>query len=169
LTARLVILDCDRTLWDHHNVSELTPPFSRVDDQTVQDARGVRVRLRPGARELLAGLRTRGVLISIASMNHPEPVLAIFDLLELTEFFTRPKVEPHPHKDRTIGATLRELAADGAVLQPDEVVFVDDKPMHLTQVREALGSIRTLQAGVEITDLREVLAHISGPNSPTRA
>ncbi len=169
MTARLIILDCDRTLWDHHNVSELTLPFSRVDEQTVQDAGGVQVRLRSGARELLAGLRTRGVLVSIASMNHPEPVLAIFDLLDLTRFFIRPKVEAHPHKDRTIGATLRELAAEGVVLQPHEVVFVDDKPMHLAQVREALGPIRTLLAGVDITDLRDVLAHVSGPDSPARA
>ena len=168
MPARLVIFDCDLTLWDHHNVSELSLPFVRVDDQTVQDAQGVRVRLRPGARELLEGLRHRGVLASVASWNHPEPVFAIFDLLDLTSFFVRPKVEAHPHKDRTIAATLHELARDGMALRPDEVVFVDDKPMHLTQVRQALGPIQTLQVGVDVTDLRDVLTHISGSDSPAR-
>ncbi|HVH32217.1 MAG TPA: magnesium-dependent phosphatase-1 [bacterium] len=168
MAARLVILDCDLTLWDHPNVSELSLPFVRVDDQTVQDAQGVQVRLRSGARELLAGLRDRGVLISVATWNHPEPVFAIFDLLDLTRFFVLPKVEAHPHKDRTIGATLRELARDGVALRPDEVIFVDDKPMHLTQVRQALGPIQTLQVGVDVTDLRDVLAHISRSDSPAR-
>lgn len=129
----------------------------------------MQVRLRSGALELLAGLRAQGVLVSVASWNHSEPVFAIFDLLGLTSFFVRPKVEAHPHKDRTIGAILQELAGDGVVLQPDEVVFVDDKPMHLTQVRQALGAIRTLQVGVDVTDLRDVLAYISRSDSPARA
>lgn len=80
-----------------------------------------------------------------------------------------PKVEAHPHKDRTIGATLQELTRDGVALRPDEVVFVDDKPMHLTQVRQVLGPIQTLQVGVDVTDLRGVLTHISGSDSPARA
>jgi magnesium-dependent phosphatase-1 len=168
VATRLVILDCDLTLWDHRNVSELSLPFVRVDDQTVQDAQGVQVRLRPGARELLAGLRDGGVLASVATWNHPEPVFAIFDLLELAKFFVLPKVESHPHKDRTIGAMLQELARDGVALRPDEVIFVDDKPMHLTQVRQALGPIQTLQVGVDVTDLRDVLAHISRSDSPAR-
>lgn len=168
MPARLVILDCDLTLWDHHNVSELALPFTRVDDQTVQDAHGIRVRLRLGARETLRELRDRGVLISIASWNHPEPVFAIFDLLGLTDYFVRPKVEAHPHKERTIGATLRELANEGIALQPHEVIFVDDKPMHLTQVRQALGPIQTLQAGVDVTDLRDVLLHVSGSEPSPR-
>lgn len=128
----------------------------------------MKVRLRPGARELLTGLRARGVLVSVATWNHPEPVFAIFDLLGLTSFFVRPKVEAHPHKDRTIGATLQELAGDGVALQPHEVIFVDDKPMHLAQVRQALGPIQTLQAGVDVTDLRDVLTFISRSDSPGR-
>jgi predicted phosphatase len=108
------------------------------------------------------------VLVSVASWNHPEPVFAIFDLLDLTRFLVLPKVEAHPHKDRTIGVMLEELARDGVALRPDEVVFVDDKPMHLTQVRQALGPIQTLQVGVDVTDLRDVLTYISGSDSPAR-
>lgn len=162
MPIKLVILDCDRTLWDHHNASELTLPFSPLDGEAVRDAAGVAVRLLPGARQLLERLREQSILISIASWNVPEPVFAIFELLELTGFFVRPKVEAHPHKDRTIAATLRELAADGIVLQPEEVLFVDDKPTHLAEVRAGVGPVRTLQAGVQVRDLREILDHVVG-------
>lgn len=161
MAIRLVILDCDRTLWEHEDVSTLRLPFTRIDDQTVRDARGTRVRLAPGARELLEGLRTRGTLISICSWNRPEPVFAILDLLGLTGFFVRPNVEFHPHKDRMIADLLAELAAEGTVLRPDEVLFVDDNPAMLTRVRDGVGTVRTLRAGVEVRDLRDVLTVVA--------
>ena len=157
MAVRLVILDLDRTLWDHHNVTDLRLPFRRVDAETVEDAGGVRVRLRPGVRELLGGLRERGVLISVASWNEPAPVFAILDQLELTEFFICPQVAPHPYKERTIAALLQELAARGVAVAPEEVLFVDDRELHLRRVRAAVGPVQTLHAGVEISDLRDVL------------
>ncbi len=160
MAVKLVILDCDLTLWDHPNVSELRLPFTRVDPDTVEDAGGVRVRLVPGVRELLAELRARGILVSIASWNQPEPVFAILDLLGLRPCLTRPKVEPHPYKERTITALLAELAAEGITILPDEVLYVDDRALHLRRVREALGSIRTLHPQDDITDLRDVLGYV---------
>lgn len=160
MAIRLVIFDCDRTLWEHHDVAETKPPYRRVDEDTVEDARGDRVRLFPGAREVLDALLQRGLLISIASWNLPQIVSRIFDALGLTAYFTRPKVEFHPHKDRMIASLLRELAEDGIVLRPEEVLFVDDRLVMLETVRAAVGPIRTLQAGVDIADLKEVLGHL---------
>ncbi|HXF81815.1 MAG TPA: magnesium-dependent phosphatase-1 [bacterium] len=160
MAVKLVIFDCDRTLWDHPNVSELQRPFRRIDATTVADAAGVRVRLRPHAREVLDALRARGILISVASWNRPEPVLEIFEQLDLMPYFTRPKVEFHPYKEKTIRALLDELAADGVRLAPEEVLFVDDRAVHLERVRRFVGPVRTLQPGVTLHDLREVLAHL---------
>lgn len=160
MVVKLVVFDCDGTLWDHPDVSAMQEPFRRLDADTVEDARGDRVRLFSSTRQVLDILRRRGFLLSIASLNRPEPVFAIFELLELTAYFTRPKVEYHWHKDRIVGALLRELAGDGVVLGPQDVLLVDDRLVNLDGVRRALGPIRTLQAGVDITDLRDVLAHL---------
>lgn len=157
MAVKLVILDCDLTLWDHHNASELRLPFARVDATTVQDADGVPVRLLPGARELLEALRAQGILISVASWNKPEPVFAILDLLGLTGFLTHPKVEFHPYKERAVAALLQDLAAEGVIVRPEEVLYIDDRPLHLRRVRAAVGPVRTLQPGVDIRDLRDVL------------
>lgn len=157
MAIRLVVLDCDSTLWEHEDVSTLRPPFTRVDDRTARDARGEVVRLVAGARELLEELRTRGVLVSICSWNRPEPVFGILDQLGLTGYFVHPKVEFHPNKDLMITALLDELAKEGRRLRPEEVMFVDDNPRMLEKVRQGVGPVHTLRAGSDVHDLREVL------------
>ena len=163
MAIRLVILDCDRTLWEHEDVLTLQAPFTRIDGQTVQDARGEQVRLAPGARELLDALRERGILISVCSWNRADLVFAILDLLGLTRYFVHPKVEFHPHKDRMIAALLAELAREGTVLHAEEVLFVDDNPMMLEMVRQGVGPVRTLRAQIDVLDLRDVLKYLDQP------
>ena len=36
----LLFMDLDGTMWDHKNVSELSPPFRRVLETRVVDSRG---------------------------------------------------------------------------------------------------------------------------------
>jgi len=158
--VRLVILDLDLTLWDHWNVTALARPFRRISDEAVEDERGVRVSLYPGVRWLLDSLRTRGLIIACASWNDPQPVEEIFNLLDLGHYFDYRKVEPHPHKQQTISALFAELAASGVRLAPDEVLYVDDRTIHLDAVREAVGPIRFLQYGVDIQSLDEVLRYL---------
>lgn len=160
MAVKLVIFDCDRTLWDHPDVSELRPPFRKVAEDAVEDAHGERVQLFAGTRTALEALRAREILISVASWNQPEPVFAIFDLLTLDQYFTQPKVEFHPHKDHMVRDLLAELAAEGITLHPEEILFVDDNPAHLDAVRAAIGPLRTLQMGAEIDDPLDVLTHL---------
>jgi len=100
----------------------------------------------------------------VASWNQPEHVFAIFDLLGLSGYFTRPKVEPHPYKERTIAALFQELRADGLPLRPEEVLYVDDRTLHFERVREAVGPVHILQAGVDFTQFADVLAYLNGQN-----
>ena len=162
---RLVIFDCDRTLWSHEDVSSLRLPFHRIDDETVADAQGIPVRLFPEVRAVLERLRHGGVICSIASWNRPEPVFSVFDLLDLRRFFTHPKVEFHPNKDRMVRALLDELRDEGHEFRPEEILFVDDRARNLDAVRSAIGPIQTLQPGVDFADFREVLRRAA----PTQA
>jgi len=154
---RLVIFDCDRTLWHHEDVSSLQLPFRKVDDETIADAWGVPVRLFSGVRDVLEALRRQGVVCSIASWNHPEPVLSVLDLLDLRGLFTHPKVEFHPYKDRMVRALLAELRDEGMDMRPEEILFVDDRARNLDAVRAAIGPVETMQPGVDFTDFQEVL------------
>lgn len=116
--------------------------------------------MAPGVREVLDALRACGTLISVASWNHPEPVLAIFEALGLAQYFTRHKVEFQPYKEKAIAMLLEELAADGVALRPEEVLFVDDRMLHFNRIRRFVGPVRTLLVGVDVTGLRDVLTHL---------
>src|SRR3989475_7391566 len=164
MAIRLVILDWDRTLWEHEDVLPPQAPSTRVDVKTVQDAGGDQVRLAAGARQLLDALRQRGILISLCSWNRADLVFAILDLLGVTPYFVHPKVEFHPHKDRMIAALLAELAQEGTVLQPEEVLFVDDNPMMLEKVRQGVGPVHTLRAQLDVLDLNVVLKAVDEMN-----
>ncbi|MDQ7859660.1 MAG: magnesium-dependent phosphatase-1 [Armatimonadota bacterium] len=171
MAVRLVILDCDLTLWNHPNVTALARPLRRVATDAVEDQAGVRVTLFPGVHRTLEGLRQRGLIVACASWNEPEPVEEIFTLLDLGRYFDHRKVEPHPHKDRTIRALLDELRGRGTALEPDQVLYVDDRRLHLEAVRAAVGGIRFLQYGVDIRALDELLSYLDsrGPAAQAQA
>jgi magnesium-dependent phosphatase-1 len=169
MTVKLVILDLDRTLWDHHNVTELRAPFTRIDAQTATDATGVHVRLQPGARALLDTLRERRILISIASWNEPAPTFAILEALGLRDYFVHPKVEFHPYKERMVSDLVRELSDKGVRLRPEEILYVDDRALHLRRVRLTVGPVQTLRAGVDIRDLRDVIGYLDRDPASTHS
>jgi magnesium-dependent phosphatase-1 len=120
MAIKLVVLDCDGTLWDHLDVSSLALPFHQVAPDSVEDAQGVRVTLFGGTRALLDGLRQRGIVISVASWNHPEPVFQILHLLDIGWYFRHPQVEFHPDKALMISRLLQVLAAEGLALVPGD-------------------------------------------------
>jgi magnesium-dependent phosphatase-1 len=166
VAVRLVVLDCDLTLWDHHDATLLLRPFRRVAPDAIEDRSGVRVTLHSGVRELLDGLKSRGLLVACASWNEPRAVDEIFALLDLDRYFDHKKVEPHPEKHRTIAALLGELAQTGVRLVPDEVLYVDDRRIHLDAIHATVGRIRFIQYGTDIRVLTEVLDIVDGAMLP---
>jgi HAD superfamily phosphatase (TIGR01681 family) len=183
MAIKLVVLDCDGTLWDHLDVSGLALPFRQVAPDSVEDAQGVRVTLFSGTRALLEGLRQRGIVISAASWNHPEPVFQIFHLLDIGRYFTHPQVEFHPDKALMISRLLQTLAAEGLALAlsdeapsrppfrgvrrdgASEVLYIDDRTLHIEHVRQVVGNIHFLQMGMDVSGPEGVLAYVDSTNS----
>lgn len=160
--VRLVILDLDLTLWDHRNVTGLARPFRRAGGDAVTDQAGVRVSLYPGVRALLDGLRERNLIIAAASWNDLDVIQEIFDLLGIGHYFDHKMVEPHPNKERLVAALFRDLEAAGQTFAPYEVLYVDDRRIHVDAIHAAVGPIRFLQFGVDIQRPDDVLAYLDG-------
>jgi magnesium-dependent phosphatase-1 len=155
---RLVVFDCDLTLWNHEDASALVLPFVLVDKDTIRDKMGTQVALFPQVRAMLAELERRGCLLSICSWNNPEPVLRMLKLFGLTRYFQHPKAEPHPDKGDMISRTLAEFAAEGVPLTPAQVVFTDDRTVHTAQILERLPGLHVLQMWVDVKDHNALLA-----------
>ncbi len=112
---KLLILDLDKTLWSHHNVTDTSPPYRRVAEDTVVDSRGEVVRLNPCARELLELAKSRGLLLAVASWNDPEKALAVLETMGLKEYFDVVVVEPFTRTVPSCISSCRGVSGTGGL------------------------------------------------------
>lgn len=148
---RLIILDLDRTVWNHEDVSRLVPPFRRVSEREVVDSSGEAVRLRDGVREFLRSAKRSGALLAVASWNRKERAEPIMELLGILEFFDLLVIEFHPRKDEMVEEILRELR-----VRPEEAVFIDDDPRMIRRVGERFPRISLILFGEDVSSFREL-------------
>jgi magnesium-dependent phosphatase-1 len=160
LGIRLVILDADLTLWNHADISSLTLPFRKVDRNCLIDAKGEALRLFYGVRDLLKGLKERGLIVSLVTWNKPEHVHEAIRLLEIDRFFKLVEVENTPNKHLSIARILAKLSRKGVQLEPDEILYVDDSTRHLKDISDKVGRVIFLQMWKDVKEPSKVLAYI---------
>ncbi|MBF0339974.1 MAG: HAD family hydrolase [Magnetococcales bacterium] len=134
LTRKCLVTDLDNTLWG-----------GVIGEDGLEE-----LRLGPdhpgnaylAYQRTLLQLHSRGILLAIASKNNPEDVEAVFAnhpamLLQLRHFACR-QIHWQP-KSRSLLAIAREL--DIAL---EHLVFVDDNPAELAEVRAALPMVTVI-------------------------
>lgn len=159
---RLIIFDCDLTLWNHEDASELKRPLTLAGADILRDQAGAQVTLFPQVRSVLAELQRRGYLLSICSWNHPQPVMEMLTLFGLIGYFRHPKAEPHPDKADMIARTIQEFAAEGEHMERAQVVFIDDRTVHTAAIMKDLPGLHILQIWVDLADHNALLAWLDG-------
>ena len=160
MAIRLVILDGDGVVWDHPDLSALTPPFRRLGPDRLVDSEGRGASLTQGIRKLLKGLAERGVIIALASWNRPEPVREALQQFGIQPYFRVVAAEPHPDKHRMIERILRRLMEEGVEVAPHQILYVDDRRIHLGEIRRAIGRVHFLQMHVDVKDPAEILEYV---------
>ena len=146
-----MILDLDGTLWDHPDISSLSLPFEKVDDRTLADSRGVRVHLFEGVREFLQHCRALGLKLAVASWNVYEKAYEALRVFDIDRFFDVLTIEPYPRKELMIEKILSYLGLD-----IEDVLYIDDRPIHLEGIRARLGGVAFLQAWKDFKDFYEL-------------
>lgn len=162
MIIKLVIFDADKTLWSHPNISALTFPFKLLDRNTISDARKQTCHLFEGIRELLSELQQKGILIALASWNKPEPVEKALQLFAIAKFFSIIKAESHPNKHLLIKEMLSDLSRKGVELRTEEILYVDDRKLHLTKTLSEVGQLHFLQMWVDTKNPNDILKYING-------
>ncbi len=153
---KLLVLDLDGTLWDHLDASSLTPPYTRIGEDTVVDSQGIRVTLNRGARWFLAKVYGR-IALAVASWNEWSKAYELLRVFGLDHYFGYLGIEPHPHKHLILEKILKWYKHRyGETLRPDEILYVDDRRIHLEDIYRHIGKIRFLQMGVDIQDFYEL-------------
>jgi len=154
---KLVIFDADETLWhvEEGYASTLVLPLRKVNDGLVIDAVGVKVWLFHGVRELLEGLRRRGVIVSLASANDEEPnkVKLLLELFGIMRYFSFPQVnwQKKSQNVRKIVELVREKL--GVNLDFEEVIFIDDSEFNVTDVKNRCPGVKAFRVGRDIPSI----------------
>ncbi|MHA1362212.1 MAG: magnesium-dependent phosphatase-1 [Candidatus Freyarchaeota archaeon] len=161
MKTKLVVFDADDTLWNvsKRYASFLKPPLKPTGTDTLRDSEGSTVRLLPGVRKVLKELKERGILISIASLNSPEPnmVLECLKLFQLDHYFIHPQVN-HKGKNRNIKTILKLLREkNGIQIDFPEVVFIDDQELNIKSVRKGCPGIKAIHLGTDIANITQIL------------
>lgn len=119
---KVLVWDLDNTLWNG----------TLLEDEHVEPF--------PGVVELLRELDRRGILLSIASKNEPEPVRKRLEELGLWELFLYPQIS------WSSKAVSVELIAKVLNLGLDSFAFIDDQPFERDEVASALPTVRVYDA-----------------------
>ncbi len=164
---RLLMIDLDRTLWDHPDVTSTVPPYVKIGDAVV-DGRGEAIRLLPGAPDLLRWAASSGVSLAVVSWNEPAKALAVLDAFSLTQYFRYLYIEPHPMKHVMIGRLIERYVAEGGPKNFAEMLYIDDKDIHVHDVWRYVGPVPFLQWGRDLTDYRVLLLWLSRGLEPAR-
>ena len=154
---KLVILDLDGTIWDHLDISSLNPPFKVLNDNLIADSKGVKVRLCDGVRELLETIKNSNLLLSIASWNIRDVAIEALKAFNILEYFIKPKIEPHPRKDIMILKLLAELKSEGLKIKPEEILYVDDRDIHLKGILRNVGKVRFVHMWKDVQNHYELI------------
>lgn len=158
---KLVVFDADDVLFSSTSdcyLGQVTLPIKRMDEDTIKDSAGCKVRLDEEARTVLHELRKRGIHMSIDSVNRPHEAEEILRVLDIDGFFEHSKINFND-KGHNITEILSDFKArDNLEISPDEVMFIDDVEQFCLDARKALkGKGKILQMGKDINHLSELL------------
>lgn len=154
---KLVILDCDKTLWDHEDVSAMSPPFIKISKNSLIDSKGSKLTLHEGVRKFLKFAKVNKIMLSIASWNIKERAMEALDLLGISKYFDCIIIEYHPMKEWMVLKILNESKKLGLKFKEDEILFIDDSEEMLIRVHKRFPKIITLCYGKDIKNFLELI------------
>ena len=142
---KLIVLDCDNTLWDGICGED--------------GARGIVIDAgRRALQQFMIGQRDAGMLLALASKNNEQDVLDAFEHnpgmpLRLEHFVAR-RIN-WDRKSRNLESLAAELS-----LAPDSFIFVDDNAVECAEVQENLSPVLTLALPPDPARIASFLDHV---------
>ncbi len=140
---KVVVLDCDQTLWDGV-CGEDGPSGVRITPE------------RRALQQQMLRLQQAGMLLCLCSKNEPADVWSVFehnpDMLLKRNDITAARINWEPKS-----SNLRSLAAE-LRLGSDSFIFIDDNPVECAEVQSNCPEVLTLQ--LPQTNMVDFLAHV---------
>ncbi len=157
----LLLMDLDRTMWSHHDISSLKPPFKRAGPGIVVDAEGVEIRLNQDMVRLVEWALGRGAITSTLSWNRLERAVEVLRAFGIDRLFHYITAEDTPRKDLMLEKLLQTLRRQGIEIPPARIIYIDDRDIHIGEIRRRIGDINFLMYGRDIRNFEEAVEKIS--------
>lgn len=154
--VKAVVFDADKTLWDHHNISDFSPPLT-VKDDTVTDNEGRKLTLFEGVRETLAELKSLGLILGVATWNNEQKTQMVFSALGLTEYFDLIISSELPFKYVMISKFIAGMSARRIYISPEDIMFIDDRKGHFGNIWMYVGRVKCVEMWNEVRSYKEIL------------
>lgn len=144
--VKCLVWDLDNTLWEG----------TLLEDNSVK--------LYPGIEDTLRELDRRGILLSIASKNEPEPVMALLEEMGLKDLFLYPQIG-WGSKAQSVSDISKALN-----LGLDSFAFIDDQPFERDDVKTAHPMVQVYDAAQrdELLSLPELMPRFVTEDSRLR-
>jgi len=151
-------MDLDGTLWDHYDISLLTPPFTRISELEIMDSNSVVVRVKKLALEILEYAVKRGFIISTLSWNDPVKALEALRVLGIDKLFHYHATENHPHK-ALMAHRVVEVVKSRVEICRDKIsiIYIDDRELHVEEMKSAFRDLLYIKAWETCRDLSECI------------
>lgn len=164
----IVFFDLDGTLWDHLDITACSLPFTRLSDSVISDTKGTRITLLDGAVNFIEWVRNSGGIISTCSWNEYDKAIAGLEAFGLVRLFDFLKISTSPSKYKLIEDVISDLESEGKAISPDMLFYVDDRDIHIRDVKERFPEITFFRMWKNGMDFETVRAVISSKISSTR-
>ena len=148
-------------MWDHEDISTLTPPFKRTEKHAIIDEDGVEVKLFGEMLDLIDWAKNNGGIVSSVSWNIPaiaKRALIAFGVYDLFDYHV---IEPHPRKDLMIRKLLWRLKVkENITVQPKDIFYIDDRELHINDIYENIGKINFYRAWKDFSNISDLINKI---------
>ncbi len=153
----LLALDLDGVVWDCEDISLTKPPYIKISENLIRDSLGQEIRLREGVKELLRWVINEGGITATLSWNMPDIARQALKALGIDEYFNYHCIEYHPRKHELLRQLLLLIKNDlGTKLKPSNIVYVDDRIIHIEHVHKKVGKVRFIHFGNEVKNFHNL-------------
>ena len=154
---KLVVFDADKTLWDHHNISDFEEPLKLVGTDSVEDSKGNKLTLFPYVREALKEIKSMNLLLGLATWNIPQKTERVLKLLNLWDVFDFIASNDYPYKFLGLTEIIVKARERGYRIRPEEIAFFDDRRVHFGNVWLYLGRVNCFEMWTDVKSFKEVV------------
>lgn len=154
---KLIIFDLDGTIWDHEDISSLTPPFRKISKNTIVDLRGTLVKLYPYVKETLSKLKQMGFILAIVSWNKEKIALEALDAFGLAGLFDYYCIEYHPYKEKMIKKILKKIYEEENEIKSFQVIYIDDRDIHIKDIAREVSGIYFIHMWIDVKNYKDLL------------